>query len=146
VPQPPLVGFQAGINPAIEDDEIRHFLYHYDGASRWYANLVVNMASDLFQVYVSPGVRVDLASLSSAFGASTVYHHLKLVCDLSTHKLVRGILDADEFDLSAYDMVLSASVSDPDIVGEVMNFTTTGVNSGLSVDNLIFTAAEPPNS
>ena len=146
VPQPPLVGFQASVNPSILDDEIRHFLYHYDGAVKWYANLVINLGANLFQVYVSPGVRVDLASLSTAFGASTVFHHIKLVCDLAAHKLVRGILDDQEFDLSDYDMLSSASVSDPDVEGAVMNFTTTGVACGMFVDNLIVTAAEPPNS
>jgi len=145
VPQPALVGFQASVRLTPGVEEVRHFIYHYDGASRWYANLVVNQRENKLQVWVDPGVPVDLIDPLTDLNSGYYFAHLKIVCDLSTHKLVRGILDRHEFDLSQYTMVVSADAEAENLRGRIMVFSVTGATTVCVVGSMIFTVAEPPN-
>ena len=146
VPQPPLVGFQASVrfNPAVE--HVSANVYHYDGTSRWYSEVRVNQLENKFQAYVSPGAYIDLIDPLTDLNSGQYFAHLKLVVDLSTHSLVRGILDQHEFDLSQYEMVQSADASAENLRVRVVNLTVSGDTGTIYVGSLIITAAEPPNS
>lgn len=143
VPQGRRVGFQASVRINSNVDEVRVFLYRYTGSARYYANLVLNVEDDKFQVYVHPGTRIDLLDGLGGRPANLWFCHLKLVCDVEQLKPVRAILDDNEFDLSSYEMTPVSDTTGDHILVRVQNYTTTGVASACLVDNLIVTAAEP---
>jgi len=146
VPQPPRVGFQTSVRCSSNVQQVRHFIYHYDGATRWYANLRVNLLDHQLELYADPGVVYVLSDALPDLNTGYYFAHLKLVVDLQTHMCVRAILDADEYDVSAYEMISDADTSAPHVRCRTSNHAVNGTNAVINVDNLIITAAEPPNS
>jgi len=146
VPQPPRVGFQASVRLSTGVQQYRHYLYHYDGTHRWYADLRLNMGDGQFELDADPDVRYVLNANLPNLNTGYYFAHVKLVCDLSTHMCVRAILDRDEYDISGYAMIAVADTSAPHVRAWAMNTCVTGVNSALNLDNLILTAAEPENT
>ena len=146
VPQPALVGFQAAIRFSPGAEHVSANVYHYDGAGRWYSEVRVDQLENKFQAWVSPGVYVDLIDPLTDLNTSNAFAHHKLVVDLSTHALVRGILDQHEFDLSPYTMVRSADAQAENLRCRVVNLSVSGAAGSVYVGSLIITASEPPNS
>lgn len=146
VPQPPRVGFQASLRCGANVEQVRHFIDYYDGTTRWYANLRINATAGTLELFADPAVVYMIDPNIPVLSSNLFFAHFKLVVDLSTHMCVRAIMDAVEYDLSQYALRALADTSAPHIRGRTMNISVTGVSSSVFVDNLIITAAEPPNS
>jgi hypothetical protein len=143
VPQGKRVGVAASLRCNPNVSKVYLDLYHYDGSSLWWSYLVADLDAGTLSVRtLEDGVHVLDASFPDL---STGYYfsHFKLVCDLSNHSLVRGIVDDAEYDLSAYTMPSQANGSAPNVLLRVTNEGHNLVAATVNVDSIIVTTNEP---
>lgn len=143
IPQSLRVGFQVSLRFGVEADHALVRLEHYDGSTLWRTSLDVDPYNSRLRVLTEGSVYVVLDSALPDLTTGYYFAHAKIVADLSNHTLVRGMLDTDEYDLTAYAMASQADASAPHIRGQVLLDNIEAVAANLYVDNMILTAAEP---
>jgi hypothetical protein len=137
------VGYQASYRVGANTQIVYNTISHYDGSDRWYSYLYLDFVNNVLKVLDgSAGLVTILDPLPPLIGAA-YFAHVKLVADLANHTLVRGILDQNELDLSAYTMAHYADATAEQVQVRSMIETSAGVAAVSIVDNMIITANEP---
>lgn len=115
----------------------------YDGAARYDGEVRYNPSTDKLEyfdenaAYVAFATGVDL--LISPYG----YNHMKMVIDLATGKYVRFLLNATEYDMSAY-LLCPSTESHVPMMGMTAYLETNQAVSVLSrIDGFVVTHNEP---
>jgi hypothetical protein len=143
VPQGLRCGVQASMRGNTNVSELYTNLYHYDGTTKWYAYLRADL--DNHVLYASTAEEGDVV-LDDAFpdiAEGYYFAHFKIVADLATHTLIRGIADGNEYDLSAYTMPSEASVLAPHILIYINNVGHNLSLAPANVDTMVVTTNEP---
>lgn len=145
IPQLTLVGVQASVKIGSNVGDLSLGMIHYDGSAYYLgqANIDINDL-DLEIVDDDAGV-VDIDPDIPDLATASYFAHLKVVCDLETHKYVRVNLDNVEYDVSAYTMSEVESDDAPHLRVRVRLSNDGGGAANVWLDNIIVTAAEPPN-
>lgn len=138
------VGFEISFTTEDNLSELIFSQRLYDGDYEHYARLRYLPATDVLQYLDSGAVWRDLATSLDLYDATYIFHTIKLVIDLDTHKYIRAILDDVEYDMSALNYRHTA---DPDTTPhwEQIADMITGVNDNVSnyVDDAVVTQNEP---
>ncbi len=139
----PRIGYACAIRASSACTGYYHNIWHYDGSLLWHTWLLFKFADNSLFVhnYDNTDVLIDNA-LPDIQGAA-YFSHIKLVVDLSTHKLVRGMFDDIEYDLSAYSMHSSLDTTVRQIMVKSTNWSFSASLSYLLVDNMIISTNEP---
>lgn len=146
VPQPPRVGFQLSLRCYTSTQYVNMWVIHQTGTIRYRAAVRINLVDNLLELFAAPEVFYSLLDPLPGLNQGLYYAHVKLVCNLDTHVCERVVLDDREFDVTAYAMAGVADTTAPNLWCQVYNYTLSTTQSRVSADNMIITAAEPPNS
>jgi hypothetical protein len=146
IPSSLVVGFQASVKLYPEVGKLYVNLRHYDGALNHYTYILVDLPNALLQIRTAEDGLLTLASDLANLGIGYYFAHFKVVCDLSTHKILRVLLDGVEYQLDDKTMPTVISVLTPQLL-PLITVESDGTQAGIAyIDNYIITAAEPPNS
>lgn len=137
------VGFEASFAIVDTSHTIEFTQYFFDGSHRHYGGLRYLPDDDKLQYYDENGDWQDLATGLDLVEYAEVFHTIKLVMDLSTHKYVRALLNDVEYDLSALNYQLSVADEAPVWYQQVLVATGANDNRSIYVDDVILTQNEP---
>lgn len=84
---------------------------------------------------------VDTFGFFGAAGAS--FHTIKLVADFVNNKYVRLMIGSREFDLSAYDLVITGAPGEYNLYHRITHVGTDGENGEITIGHVLVTANEP---
>ncbi len=143
LPVSPRIGYQASYRVGAGAQLIYHNIYHYDGSILWYTYLYLDLVNDLLKIRDGTAGLVTILNPLPDLITAAYFAHVKLVCDLEAHAIVRGILDNHEIDLSAYTMAQTADATAAQVKALSTAESSSGVASVVGIDNLIITANEP---
>ena len=123
--------------------EWRWDILYYDGTNYHQGTMKFIDPTHKLQLLNGAGVYIDLATIALTSGI--VYQHtLKLVVDFSTDKYVRFMLDDRVYDISSYDLRVSASAIGPLLLaGYSVDAVANGPINDVYLDDFIFTQNEP---
>jgi hypothetical protein len=146
IPQSKNIGFAASIKASASASLIRIEVRMRDGATSWETYLKADLTNKKLYVLTEGAVETEIDAAIPDLAAGYYFAHFKIVVDFTTKKLVRAMLDDVEYDLSAYTISSQASALAPHLLCLVRHESDKASTRNINVDNLIISAAEPPNS
>ena len=116
----------------------------YDGSYEHYARLLYLPPTDVLQYLDENEKWQDLVTDLDLSPFNYVFHTVKLVIDLESHKYVRAILNDVEYDMSALSYYRTEDTTTrPDWEQEILTITGADSNESIHVDDAIVTQNEP---
>ncbi len=115
----------------------------WDGTTRHSGALRLDQTNADLYVRTGETTWTKVADVFVRTETEWIFNRLKVVVDLSTGLYVRGYLDNQEFDLSAYSIWTGADAIAPRAVVSVYMYSEAGENRTMNVDDIILTVAEP---
>jgi len=147
---PPLtksIGFETVFTKHDDHEYIYIDISVMDGTTGHYPSFRIDVQNGKLQYYAPGPTWTDFATgiaLDDSYGTVLLWHHLKIVFDISTGKYVRCILDNTEYDMSSYSFDTAA---DTHLYTRIQAFTSPSINSALTsyFDHFALTSNEPEN-
>lgn len=146
---PPLlkrIGFETVFTKHDDHEYIYIDISVYDGTTAHYPSFRIDVQNEKLQYYASGTTWTDFATgvtLEDKYGTVLLWHHLKIVFDVSTGKYVRCILNNTEYDISSYSFHTAADARSP--YTRIQAYTSPSINSALTsyFDHFMLTSNEP---
>lgn len=118
--------------------------YHYDGTNEVRGQCRLDFNAKELRIWDNALGWVLIASGLNFISVNHTYHTIKLVCDFSTSKFVRVMLNGTDYDISAYTLRSALSVTVPILrVEPTVVDNGGGIAASIWLDDLIFTMNEP---
>lgn len=118
-------------------------LFLHDGTTVHMAHVRYVPATDIFEFYNDAGGWTTFATGLDLYVDTQHFHTFKLVCDFTTQKYTRVILNDTAYDLSAYGYLTGADAKLACILPVIEIRTSVNSNQTIYLDNLIITQDEP---
>lgn len=118
-------------------------IIQYSVATEYDYRVRYDAVNSLLKYFDPTGAWVTFASGVQLSSAARLYHVGKITVDMTTHKYVRFILDAEKYDLSNYSPYPTALVSTAYIYVVFTQHSKLGVNATVYVDNALVKQNEP---
>jgi len=115
----------------------------YDGTSYFVFGIRYDIATDEVQIYSIPGYHVVFATGFTRYKTPHLFHTFKVVADLDKSEYVRAIIDEQEWDLSAYPLIVGAAAVGPSTHWIVDCDSDPAVLVNCYIDDVIATQNEP---
>lgn len=135
------IGFSVMLKRQLAGGDATIGIWHYDGSARREYEFGYVFDSNSLCVWDSDGSFTVVASAANLFTSSN-FQHVKLVVDIAARKYVRSIVGETEFDLSSYGPYEAVDAADKKYDVFVAAQASPGMQSWVSIDRAILTAAE----
>jgi len=136
------IGVVVSVNFYTGNDQLRLTISFYDGTYWYIATLRVDITAQEIYYYDADGDWVLAASNIGDLITYSIFHHIKLIVNLSTLCYVRLHIDDKVYLLTDIPIRRQALTSAKVISIIVVNYNTTGIDTPFYVDNIIVTTSE----